>query len=90
VDNRQQVMFNRLEAKLLQLLEQEPDWKATAEEVAAQLDLSTPDRSSPRAFVQSLSHLLPALAREAVSRGMSPKDLNGSDDPVELVNNLLP
>lgn len=90
MDNRQQAVCNRLQSRLVELLKPDPDWKAPAQEIADVLEVTSPDWDSPEEFMDSVSHALPNLAREAVSRGMGPKDLDKVSSPLDLVNNLLP
>lgn len=87
MDSRQQAIFNRLSQILAR---SRSDWKDQAEQIAELLELNNPDLSSPRAFVNSLESRLTPLAREAVRRGMSPKDFEETADPVSMVENLLP
>ena len=59
-------------------------------DTAAELEVGEVNWSSPQAFVDSLELALPELARVAVARGQGPKVVDQADDPVELVNSLLP
>lgn len=90
MDNRQQAVCDRLESRLVELLTADPDWETAAEQIADALEVTTPHISNPKMFVASVASALPNLAREAVSRGMSPADAAKASSPLDLVNNLLP
>src|SRR5262245_47216233 len=87
MDNRQKAVLNRL--SLIRSAKR-AEWKEQAEQIADLFELNNPDLSSPRAFVTSLESKLTMLAREAVRRGMSPRDFEETINPVSLVENLLP
>ena len=86
-DPKVQAMLDRLSARLVALLRQEPDWKAAANEVADALDATNLDWGNPERMVVSLEPKLRPLARMALERMVNPANV---DSPLDLVNNLLP
>ena len=82
-----QAMLGQMSARLTSLLAADPDWKATAEELASMLENNDPDWTSPAAFVASLRPQLLKLAPQAIKTQFDPASV---DSPIDLVNNLLP
>jgi len=87
-------MLERLSDRMAALLKQVHDWKGSASTIEAVLDESglqvDADKSSPAAFARSLFLDNPSMAVLAERAIKNKVDLYAVDDPLDLVNNLLP
>jgi hypothetical protein len=88
-------MRERLADRLAALLREDPEWKARADEIERMLDRSewgvpTQPRDNPAEYARHLILTNPAGLRLAAQAAKNKANLYGQDDPVELVNQLLP
>jgi hypothetical protein len=94
MDKQVEKTLERMSDRMAALLQNDSDWKESAEQIEDALERSNliveTERNSPRDFARSLflNNVNMSLLAETALRNRV--DIFGQDDPFEMVNNLLP
>lgn len=94
MDKTVAAMLQRMSDRMVALLKNDPDWLETANQIEQSLDDAglqvDPEKDSPKAFARSLFLDSPKLAPLAEAAIRNKVDVYQIDQPLDLVNNLLP